>query len=486
MSFFHLSVRSAFSLLEGASRIRELCAAAVEQGLSGFALTDTNALYGLPEYVNCCEHFGLTPVVGARLDGKDGQRAVALPTSRAGYAALCRAITARHRRGAELDLAAQLAQDGQDLVVLSDHAEVLETLHGAGHDLLYVELRRRRNPVSERLAARLGLEVVASGDVVFARPEHGLRHRVLRAIATKTTLGRLDPDVLAPDDAWLQPVARLREAFWDDAGARAMALSAELAAACRFGGTDWGYGVLTFPEWKPGADATAALREATYAGARGRYRTPPGAPLPGMVQRRIERELDLVVRKGFADYFLIVRDIVQGSPRTCGRGSAAASLIAYALGITHVDPVRHDLFFERFLNEGREHPPDVDIDFPWDERDDVLAAGVRTLRRPRAAMVCQPRAASAPAPRCARSPAATASPTTRSAAVTARLPYTYWSSGSGRGAERRAAPTTRCMRGLQLDPPWDGRRAAWPQEISGLPPPPLGPPRRRGDHPRDR
>jgi DNA polymerase-3 subunit alpha/error-prone DNA polymerase len=77
---------------------------------------------------------------------------------------------------------------------------------------------------------------------------------------------------------------------------------------------------------------------------------------------------------GFAAYFLIVRDIIQRSPRTCGRGSGAASLVAYCLGITNVCPLKHNLYFERFLNPGRKDPPDIDVDFAWDERDDVLAA----------------------------------------------------------------------------------------------------------------
>ena len=76
--------------------------------------------------------------------------------------------------------------------------------------------------------------------------------------------------------------------------------------------------------------------------------------------------------KGYADYFLVVEEIVGHAPRTCGRGSAAASIVSYCLGITHVDPIRHHLLFERFLNPGRHDPPDIDIDFPWDERDAIL------------------------------------------------------------------------------------------------------------------
>ena len=94
--------------------------------------------------------------------------------------------------------------------------------------------------------------------------------------------------------------------------------------------------------------------------------------LTEVVTQRIEKELSVIREKGYADYFLVVDEIVRQAPRTCGRGSAAASIVSYCLGITHVDPIRHKLLFERFLNPGRHDPPDIDIDFPWDERPKIL------------------------------------------------------------------------------------------------------------------
>jgi error-prone DNA polymerase len=129
-----------------------------------------------------------------------------------------------------------------------------------------------------------------------------------------------------------------------------------------------------FPSWQGSDDAEAfrALRSACAQGAARRY-----APL-GMaradVAARLDKELAIIRDKGFSSYFLVVRDIVALCPRTCGRGSAASSIVSYLLGLTHVDPLAHELFFERFLNEGRVDPPDIDIDFPWDERAGVLDA----------------------------------------------------------------------------------------------------------------
>jgi error-prone DNA polymerase len=124
------------------------------------------------------------------------------------------------------------------------------------------------------------------------------------------------------------------------------------------------------------------LKEECYRGAERRY-----GELSDSVRKRLEHELKIVEDKGFASYFLIVRDIVRQSARTCGRGSAAASLVAYCLGITHVEPIGRNLFFERFLNEGRVDPPDIDIDFPWDERDGIFDYVFRKYGSGRAAMI---------------------------------------------------------------------------------------------------
>ena len=112
-----------------------------------------------------------------------------------------------------------------------------------------------------------------------------------------------------------------------------------------------------------------------------------GKDLSEAVVDRVEHELTIIERMGFSSYFLVVRNIVQKSPRICGRGSGAASLVAYCLGITNVCPVKYNLYFERFLNPGRTDPPDIDVDFAWDERDDVINA-VLSEHPHHAAMVC--------------------------------------------------------------------------------------------------
>ena len=142
----------------------------------------------------------------------------------------------------------------------------------------------------------------------------------------------------------------------------------EVAERCRMESPPWGEWV--FPDFAGLGEGQAfsLLEEKARKGAVRRYGASSRA-----IEERLAHELGIIRAKGFASYFLVVEDIVSRFPITCGRGSAAASLVSYCLGITHVDPLKHNLFFERFLNMGRNEPPDIDVDFPWDERDAVLS-----------------------------------------------------------------------------------------------------------------
>jgi len=148
---------------------------------------------------------------------------------------------------------------------------------------------------------------------------------------------------------------------------------------------DWRLGETIFPPYREfsNSEAYSTLRWRCYEGARSRY-----GELTIEVKKRLEYELDIIRGKGFSHYFLVVEDIVRQAPHTCGRGSVAASIVSYCLGITHVDPIKYNLFFERFLNPSRKDPPDADIDFPWDERDDILDYIFKKYGPYRAAMVC--------------------------------------------------------------------------------------------------
>lgn len=380
--FVHLHSHTHFSFGQGASSPDVLIAAAAQRGFGSLACTDTNGVYGAVEFQQSAEAAGVRPLLGAHLV-HEGQEAVVLAEDDRGWGAVCRAVSGIHWIGGNdaepFCLSAQLAMDRAGLVVLSQDVGLLERLlRLSGPEGLYAELRPGRDRHAVLAAARrLGIPAVATGGVMFAHPEDWSRHRLLTAIATNTTLSTLPPERIAPRDAWLRPAADIERHFPDcpDAVMRA----GEVAERCRY---RIPIGRTVPPRVAEHEDAMARLAALAYAGAERRY----GMVAP-VTRDRLEHELRIIGAKGFADYFLVVRDIVEHGPTHCGRGSVANSVVSYCLGITHVEPLGAGLLFERFLNPERTDPPDIDLDFPWDERDHVLAYVFRRYPHPRAAMV---------------------------------------------------------------------------------------------------
>ncbi len=377
--FVHLHVHSNYSFCRGASRIEDLVSAALERGMKEMALTETNGLYGLVWFLQCAAERGLRPIVGAEVR-TETERAVLLARNREGYANLGRIIARRHLEPGFI-LRDELLREREHLFVLSDGTQLLEALGGHnGTSQLYIELN---DPAREsrllEFSRRSGLPVVATNDVHFVEPSDFALHRLLRAIDLNTCLSRIPAAELAGEDRWLKFPAEMARRYPHLPVALENTL--RIAEACS---DDPGIGTLIFPafETPDGSDDFDYLREQCYRGAERRY-----GELSDSVVKRLEHELAIIKAKGFASYFLVVQDIVRQSARTCGRGSAAASLVSYCLGITHVEPITHNLFFERFLNEGRADPPDIDIDFPWDERDAVLDYVFRKYGAERTAMI---------------------------------------------------------------------------------------------------
>jgi error-prone DNA polymerase len=381
--FPHLHVHSHFSLGAGASSPAVLVEAARQRGIPALACTDTNGVYGAVEFQQEAERAGVRPVLGAHLVA-GGQEAVVLAEDERGWAALCRAITGihwhrRHAKAHPFALSAQLATDRAGLAVLTRDVDLLERLvQLSGPEGLYAELvpSRQRHQVLAT-ARRLGVPPVVSNAVMFAHPEGWARHRLLVAIAQNRTLSTVPAELVAPRDAWLKPEAELARHFPDCP--EAMDHAVALADRCRY---RIPIGRIIPPRLAAAEDAFARLRALAYEGATRKYGT-----VAPMVRDRLEHELAIIAAKQFADYFLVVRDIVLHGPTHCGRGSVANSVVSYCLGITHVEPLGAGLLFERFLNPERKDPPDIDLDFPWDERDNVLAYVFRRYPMPRAAMV---------------------------------------------------------------------------------------------------
>jgi len=344
--------------------------------MDSLALTDVNGLYGWVEFVHTCRDFGIRPLCGVDLWAADA-RAVLLAKNGDGYSRICRIISDRHLEG-NFSLSEALSEDRRDLAVLSRDLRLLERLAAYGKKDLYVELVPGEESAE---LLRLGLKPVATNDAYLQSPDDHDDHRLLRAIDGNTALSRLGEgdEVVSPrrffcDEAWM----RRQLSHVPEAIDHAISLADELEG-------DWQLGKTVFPPYERFSDPEAffTLRWKCYQGARWRYGKASEA-----VVARLEYELGIIRQKGFTHYFLVVDDIVRRAPRTCGRGSVAASIVSYCLGITHVDPLEHKLFFERFLNPSRKDPPDADIDFPWDERDDILAYIFEKYGPYRAAMVC--------------------------------------------------------------------------------------------------
>ena len=356
--------------------------AAKQRGYNRLALTDTDNLYGLWPFLKACRRTGITPIIGAELtDPASNHRAVCLIENDEGYRNLCRLITRRHTEKG-FDLKSAVPAHAAGLVIITQSADLLPEWYEAG---LTVAAAAVRKPNAAALALRracrhLGLPLVATPGSFFLDPDDAGIHRMLRAIDLNTSLSRLTIKDTAPCDAWLAPASEYAQRFrvWPDAIRNTEALAERLT----FTGPRHG---LVLPPWtaENAHSARHGLRQAAYKGARRRY----GDDLPETVVERLEHELRIIANMGFSSYFLVVGDIVSRSPRTCGRGSGAASLVAYSLGITNVCPIKYNLYFERFLNPGRSDPPDIDIDFAWDERDNVLHS-VLTRYNGHAALVC--------------------------------------------------------------------------------------------------
>lgn len=360
--FTHLHVHSQYSAMRGASSLDELCVAAQRQGLSCLALTDTNGLYGAIRFIDHARQRGLRPILGAELTTA-GHRAVLLVKTLEGYANLCCLLSERHD-DPSFDFLSAVSRHRQGLIVFTDHEAALSAWAGESTRDLYVELMPGPAMYETlQFSRRTGLPPVATNRVYFANPEGYGTHRLLRAIALNTTLSRLPVEACCGSAQWLMPPARMALHF--PHAPDALDNTARIAEACH---SEWRVRDAVFPSFGNLKDdeAFAALRARTYAGASERYGT-----LSPEIRERIEKELSIIRHKCFAHYFLAVHELV-GASKTCGRGSVAASIVSYCLKITHVDPLKHNLFFERFLNPGRTDPPDIDIDFPWDEREKIL------------------------------------------------------------------------------------------------------------------
>ncbi len=414
--FVHLNVHSAYSLMAGASRIETLVARASAQKHAALALTDTNGAYGLPLFQTCCDAVDIQAIHGAevhdpnrhpgshrhpesrRHPGSQGERAVVIARNDTGYRNLCRLIT-RRRLDERFSLIDDLPEFANGLIVLTPCSALLnEWADTLEPDTLYGEVVAHA-PSSERRAiletCNARKRPVAGTHRVFFdhRRKHRL-HRLLLAIRNLKFLREVVPGAtdrdggpldVSPLEAALLPPAEAAQAFRNIPGAARATV--EIAERCSFRFDKPDKPRLPALEGEvTGGDAYARLATLCFEGIKRRY----GRIRPDVLAR-LERELRVIQYRGFSDYFLIVHGlscfaIARGIPAV-GRGSAANSLVAYALGITSVDPLRYDLPFERFLSPARKDCPDIDLDLDWRGRDTVIEHAYDTYGENRVAMI---------------------------------------------------------------------------------------------------
>ncbi len=360
--------------MRGVAPPEALLAAAKELGYTRLGLCDVNGFYGLIWSLQEARAQGLELLVGVELR-HGGRRAAALALSPEGYRELSRLVTALHRDPdfslpvALRHLSAQAALLVDDPALLDELRERPETYAaiGPGGFSFY------------RAAKQRGLPVVAAWPTMYLHDDHPLVMRLVRAIDLNTTLSRLDPaEVPGPAARLPSPAQVAQQLAWRP---EALAAAGELAArAC----VDPGLGATIYPGLVADTEQAADILEGRCR-ARIPWRYGKWRP---EIEARLQYEMKIIRGKGFAEVFLLAERISRQAKLTCGRGSAAASIVSYLLGITHVEPLAHDLFFDRFLNPRREDPPDIDIDFAWDEREDVIAWTLEHYGRERTAMVC--------------------------------------------------------------------------------------------------
>jgi len=422
--FVHLHVHSEYSLLDGACRVVDLVKRAKELGMPAVALTDHGTLGGAVKLYRAAQSEGIKPIIGLELyvatdrfsrAGVKERNAhlTLLARDEAGYRSLVKLSTQAYLEGyyykprADWELlsrhheglialtgcmsgkAALLLKEGDDAAALAEVTRLAELL---GPENVYVELQdaglpeqRELLPRLARLAEKAGLKTVATNDVHYLRHEDAYAHDALLCIQTQSNLADEDRMRYGSDEFYLKSAEEMEERFAAYPGAAARTL--EIAERCNVELDFGGYKLPVYPV-PEGHTEGSYLRELCEQGVRRRY----GAEPADEVRERLDFELGVIGEMGFESYFLIVWDYVKfakdnGIAVGPGRGSAAGSIVSYALGITDIDPLEYDLLFERFLNPGRKSMPDIDMDFSVARREEVIDYVARKYGRDRVAQI---------------------------------------------------------------------------------------------------
>ncbi len=476
--FAEMVAASAFSFLEGASAPADMVAAAVASGLQGIGLADRNSVAGVVQAHVALRHareqlgedLAFRYLPGARLVFADETPdIVAYAETRAGWGRLTRLLTTGNRRvekgSCELHLDDLLAHQDGLLLIAMPHAgtRALPQLRDIAPGRLWLGATmpragadRRRLADRARLATNLGLPLLATNDCLYATPQDRPLQDVLSCIRLKTKLAAAGRALQANAERHVKSAADMARLFRDQPAALRESLVLLERAAFSLDELRYEYPDEPVPEgWTP----QAWLEQLTWEAAAKRH--PAG--VPERLRSKLAEELELIGRLHYANYFLTVHDIVafaRAKGILCqGRGSAANSAVCFMLGITSVDPMQHDLLFSRFISEERAEPPDIDVDFEHERREEVMQYIYRRYGRERAGIAAthihyRPRSAVREAGKALG----------LSEDMTARIAAMVWGSFSGTLEDQRLSEA-----GMSLDHPEVARLKAVVDRLLGLP-----------------
>lgn len=371
-NFIFLENHSVYSMCEGTIFISELVSHAKSRGYSYLSICDTNGFYGIVNFIQACAKGGLKPLICVRLKNYSFN-GIFVARNMDGYSRICRFISEIHLDDA-FDVKKELLKKPQKnyYVITMDREVLSQKKEGVFAE---INVLKKNYAKDYSYAKTAGIEPVLIYPVYFLKKQDLHVHTLLRAIHQNKKLSSLYPEEVQSKYSYPRSEIEICSdySFMEDA----IRNTRHIAETSSF---EFKAGKAILPKYCD--NSFSMLKALCLENLKKRYKR-----ITPLILERLGKELKIIYEKGFADYFLVVHDIVKRSPLTCGRGSAAASLVSYLLFITHVDPVRHNLFFERFMNEARSDPPDIDVDFPWDSRDEILNYVFKKYSRSNSAMV---------------------------------------------------------------------------------------------------
>jgi len=419
--FTHLHVHTEYSLLDGMCQIKPLINRAKELGMNSLAITDHGALYGIITFYREANDAGVKPIIGCEVyvapkeketklaTEKNHYHLILLAKNNIGYHNLLKLVTTAYLEGfyykprVDKELLSKY-QEGLVALTACPNGEVgrlivegrLEDAEKAARwykDVFgdfYLELQKHAVPelaqINKELISmsrKLSIPLVATNDVHYINKDDSYAHDVLLCIQTNNTIYNEKRPKMADDSFYLKSPREMAELFAETP--EALTNTERIAELCNLG-LEFGRLHLPEAELPPGKTADDWLRELSYQGLAARYPEPPQ-----QVIKRFEYELDVIKQTKFANYFLVIHDVISFVRKQNilfgVRGSAAASIVLYCLGITDIDPLAHTLVFERFLNIERKEMPDIDLDFQDDRRDEVIAYVARKYGHDRVAQI---------------------------------------------------------------------------------------------------